>query len=48
VGEVFEREVDRADHCASAAQVTELVELSLSTGHAATIPLPADVSLLRG
>jgi hypothetical protein len=32
--EVFEREVDRADHCEAAAEVTDFVELSLSAGHA--------------
>jgi hypothetical protein len=47
VGEVFEREVDRADHRARAAQVTEFVELSLSAGHAVTIRPRADSPLHR-
>jgi hypothetical protein len=38
VGEVFEREVDGADHPTGAAQVTEFVELSLSAAHAGDDP----------
>jgi hypothetical protein len=47
MGEVFEREVDRADHRAGAAQVTEFVELSLSAGHVVTIRPRADSPLHR-
>ena len=47
VGEVFECEVDRADHRAGVAQVTEFVELSLSAGHAVTIRPGADSPLPR-
>jgi hypothetical protein len=45
VGEVFEREVDRADGCAGTAQITKFVELSLSAGHALTIHRGADFPL---
>ena len=45
VGEVFERQVDRTDHRAGAAQVAEFVELSLSAGHATTIHPRADPPL---
>jgi hypothetical protein len=37
VGEVLEREVDRAEDRAAAAELTELVQLSLSAGHAARV-----------
>jgi hypothetical protein len=42
LSEVFERQIDRADHGAGPAQVTEFVELSLSAGHASTLHLRAD------
>ena len=45
VGEVLERQVDRSDYCASGTQVAELVELSLTAGHAATIHPRADAPL---
>jgi hypothetical protein len=45
LGEVFEREVDRAGHRFGATQVAEFVELSLSAGHEATIEQRADPSL---
>ena len=45
VGEVFEREVDRADHGAGAAQIAKLVGLSLSEGHVTTIHPCADAPL---
>jgi hypothetical protein len=47
VREVFEREVDRANHGARAAQVTEFVELSLSAAHTVTMRPRADFPLLR-
>jgi hypothetical protein len=45
VGEVFERQVDRADHSAGAAEIAKLVGLSLSEGHATTIHPGADAPL---
>ena len=45
VGEVFECQVDRADHRAGAAQVAKLVGLSLSEGHFTTIHPRADAPL---
>jgi hypothetical protein len=42
---VLEREIDRTDHGAAVAQVTELVELALSSGHDVTIARHADVTL---
>jgi hypothetical protein len=45
VGEVLERQVDRTDHRAGAAQVAKLVGLSLSDGHATTIHPRADAPL---
>lgn len=46
--EVLEREVDGTADGAGAAQVTELVELSLATGHTLTIRRRADAPLPRG
>lgn len=46
--EVLEREVDRAGERRGPAQVTELVELSLATGHADSIRGRADRSLRGG
>ena len=45
LSEVFERQIDRADHGTRAAQVTKFVELSLSAGHARTLHPPADPPL---
>jgi hypothetical protein len=45
VGEVLERQVDRPDHPASGTQVSKLVELSLTLGHATTIHPRADAPL---
>jgi hypothetical protein len=45
VGEVFECQVDRADHRAGAAQFAELIGLSLSKGHVTTIHPRADAPL---
>jgi hypothetical protein len=45
VGEVLERQVDRPDHSASGTQVSKLVELSLTAGHATTIHPCADAPL---
>jgi hypothetical protein len=45
VGEVFERQVDRADHSAGAAQLVKLVGLSLSEGHVTTFHPRADAPL---
>ncbi len=48
VGEVFERQVDRTDHRAGAAQLVKLVGLSLSEGHVTTIHPRADAPLHSG
>jgi hypothetical protein len=48
VGEVLERQVDRSGHSASGTQVTKLVELSLTAGHATTIHPRADAPLHSG
>jgi hypothetical protein len=45
VGEVLEGQVDRTHHRAGRTQVAELVELSLTAGHAATIHPRADAPL---
>jgi hypothetical protein len=45
VGEMLEREIDRAGHCTAATQLAKLVELSLSAGHRVTMRLRADRSL---
>jgi hypothetical protein len=45
VGEVLEGQVDRTDDFASGTQVAELVELSMSAGHATTIDPLADAPL---
>jgi len=46
--EVLEREVDGVAHRTASAQVAELVELSLSAGHAGTMRRRADLPLHRG
>ena len=43
LGEVFERKVDRPRSCAGAAQLAELIELSLSAAHAVRMHRRADV-----
>jgi hypothetical protein len=48
VGKVLERQVDRTAHCAGAAQVAKLVELSLTAGHVPTIDPSADAPLHSG
>jgi hypothetical protein len=48
VGKVLERQVDRPDHSASGTQVSKLVELTLTTGHARTIHPRADAPLHFG
>lgn len=48
VGKVFERQVYRPRNCARAAEVTELVEMSLSAGHAVRMRSRADVPLQCG
>ena len=45
VGEVFERQVDRADHRAGAAQLVKLVGLSWPEGHVTTFHPRADAPL---
>lgn len=45
VGEVLEREVDRTDHSAGGTQVSKLVAMSLTPGHATTIHPCADAPL---
>ncbi len=45
VGEVFERQVDRTGHCVGGTQIAELVELSLTAGHALTIHPRPDAPL---
>ena len=44
-GKVLERQVDRPDHSASGTEVSKLVALSLTAGHAATIRPHADAPL---
>jgi hypothetical protein len=48
VGEVLERQVDRSGHSAKGTQVSKLVELSLTAGHATTIHPRADAPLHSG
>jgi hypothetical protein len=48
VGEVLERQVDRPDHSTGVAQVSKLVALSLTAGHATTIHPSADAPLHFG
>jgi hypothetical protein len=43
--EMFVRQVDRTDYCASGTQVAKLVELSLTAGHVTTIHPHADAPL---
>lgn len=45
VGEMFERQVDRTEQCAGAAQVAKLVDLSLLAAHAPTIHPRPDAPL---
>ena len=45
VGEMLERQVDRAGHSAGRTQVSELVAMSLTAGHATTIHPRADARL---
>jgi hypothetical protein len=44
-GEVFKPQVDRTDQSASGTQISKLVQLSLTAGHATTIDPPADAPL---
>jgi hypothetical protein len=48
VGEVLERQVDRSGHSAIGTEVSKLVELSLTAGHATTIHPRADALLHFG
>lgn len=45
VDEVFERQIDRTDYCASGTQGAKLIELSLTAGHAMTIHPRPDAPL---
>ena len=47
LGEVLERKIDGAPHCAGAAESNELVTLSLPARHAVMIPHHADVPLYQ-
>ena len=44
-GEVFERQVNRPGHLTRRAQRSELVDLSLKSGHERTVPSRADLPL---
>jgi len=48
VDEVLECQINRPDHSASGTQVSKLVELSLTAGHATTIHPRADAPLHFG
>jgi hypothetical protein len=48
VGEVLERQINRPDHSTSGTQVSKLIELSLTAGHATTIHSRADAPLHSG
>jgi hypothetical protein len=45
LSEVLERQIDRPNHGAGPAQITEFVKLSLPAGHARTLHLRADPPL---